>query len=116
MGWLRDRPDFEELLNYSLTLGGQGRSLGGFSQIHIPGKLINRGSGAGSEPVAPSFPLPLAGEPDGTPQGRRGASGAFGEGLREMAFGHFHTMAAPSLCGGGVGRFGLAFLELTRSV
>lgn len=76
-------PGFEELLNYSLTLGGQGRSLGESNQIHIPGKRINRGSGAWAGSVAPSFSFPLSGEPDGTPQGRRGTCGASGEDLRE---------------------------------
>lgn len=66
-------------------MGGQGTSPGGSGQIHIPGKLINRASGAGAGSVAPSFPVPLAGEPDGTPQGRRGTSGSFGEDQLEIA-------------------------------
>lgn len=95
-------PGFEELLSYPLTLGGQGRSPGVSSQIHIPGKLINRGCGAGEGAVAVSFPLPLMGEPDGTPGGGGGGAlclpaWSLWGGPGEIARPHLHTMAA----GGG---------------
>lgn len=89
---------------------------GGSSQIHIPGKLINRGCGAEAGSVAPSFLHPLAGEPDGTPQGMRGTSGAFGEDLSEIA-----CMTSPYNGASGwawweMRRFGPAFLKLFHSL
>ena len=46
LGWLQEGSRLWRFLNYSLTLGGLGRSLGVSDQIHILGKLINRGCGA----------------------------------------------------------------------
>lgn len=45
-----------------------GRSPGVSAQIHISGKLITVDVAPGLGAVAPSFPLPVTGEPDGTPR------------------------------------------------
>lgn len=104
----------KSFLNYPWTLGEPGKVPRGFQPIHSAGKLINHGNGAAAASVAPSFPLPLPGEPDGTPPGEEGpGSRAFGEGLGEIArVRHLHTMLlAVGALGVGVGRCILRALD-----
>ena len=101
LGWLQEGSRLWRFLNYSLTLGGLGRSLGVSDQIHILGKLINRGCGA-------QFPPPPHGGARRHPSHPQGGGPPPPPGCWplggpwEIASQHLHTMAVRGgLTGGG---------------